>query len=152
MTSLDQMREMLRSGAFGDAPNPELGSDGAVNPSATSAQEATKKVANKRELEAGSKATHGWTWLKMVRLDMMGEPDSRHGGARFKKLYIITLSESTAGGRWLVNASWGRVGESPKTKSLYEGADKTRATKLYRSKMNSKIDRGYNIESQIGAE
>lgn len=150
MTSLDQLREMLRSGTFGDDPKPVPKQAPKQAEAAPSKPEAPKKspATENRGGKAGVRD-------KMTRMDMMGKPDKRRGGKRFKKLYIIDmlaadLREGETTQRWEVWASWGRAGAAMNEKCLLSTTNKTKANRLYRQKINEKLDKGYNIESQTG--
>ena len=141
MPTLDQLREQLRSGEFGAEPKPESKPNPPAKPSQAEAPPTGKADGRDR----------------MCRMYAMGKPDK--SGVKHKKVYIIDLLKVKGTGEvpganptWEIHVAWGRVGNAMNEKRLLATTIKSKALDLYRKKMTEKLDKGYTIESQTGAE
>ena len=149
MTSIDQLREMLRSGAYDTTPKPEP---------------IAKTPSNPSHIEAAPEPTPGVEVgiakekrVRMVKLSMLGKPDKKQGGKRFTKVYILELFEKPSptghdGFRkqYTLKASWGRVGNTLMSNELEQLFFLDRAREAFKAKRAEKIKKGYNIDDEEG--
>lgn len=149
MTSIEQMREMLRSGAYGTEPKPEPKAKAPGKPSHTSA--APEPVHGEPVGRAREKR------VKMFNANMLGKPDKKQGGKRFTKVYILELFEAPAPTghdvhrkQYTLKASWGRVGSKLMTKRIGTFFFMDHAREAFNAKRSEKIKKGYNTTSEEG--